>query len=113
MLDEFAKHASVNVVELLDIEATHAALVLAELSHQRLVRQGGPEIDDERGRARREAREARLAFVAARVAVVIAAESDDRRAPHLRRFPGDLAHHREQLVAVLALDLVLDLVDEL
>ena len=87
--------------------------VLAELGHELLVVDAGPEIDDEAAAARRKTREADVAFVAARIRVVVRAEADDRRAPHLRRRARDVLHHCDELVAVAAFDLALDLVDEL
>src|SRR5690349_18212773 len=113
MLDELAQHAAVDIVELLYIEAAHAALVLAESCNELLVLQGGPEINDERGCARREACDTDFAFVPARVAIMVAAEPDDGGSPHLRRLTGDVLHQRDELMTVLALALICDFVDEL
>ncbi len=110
--DDLPQHAAIHVVELVDVEAALAGLVLAELAHELRVFERRPDVQHEAAGARREAHEADVALAAALVFVVHGAEADDRRAPHLRRLARHGLHHRDELVAVAAFDVALDLVDE-
>src|SRR6185295_6482244 len=85
LLREPREHAAIDVVELLHVQTTRAGGVLAELRLEAAVVETGSEVQHESGLARRKADERRVALAPALVHVVIRAEAENARAPHLRR----------------------------
>src|SRR5262245_2228054 len=63
-LHELLEHAAIDVIELSDVQAALAGLVLAEPGPQMLVVHVRSDIDDEVGFARREPQQRRIALVA-------------------------------------------------
>ena len=111
-LIEGSQHLPVYVIQLVEIQASFSGRVLSELRHQTLILEARAEVQHERPLAGREARQQDVAFAPAFVRVVMLVEADNARSPHLRRMAGDVTHHRDELTAVVAPLLVLDLVDE-
>lgn len=95
--DQIGEHRLVDVVELVDIEAPGTGLVLPQLRQQPgRLRSVGQPVEGQAGFPWREADGGRIALSPARVLVGVSAEADNRRAPHLRRLPGDLFHQCPQ-----------------
>src|SRR3990167_2245185 len=88
LLTQGAEHDHVDPVEAAEIEATAAGAVLAEPGQQvRRVPEPAHDVEDQVRLARREADDRPVAGRAP-----VAAEADDRRAPHDGLLAGDLAH---------------------
>src|SRR5947208_1977945 len=68
--DQRAEHPTIDVVQLLDVEAAFSCPVLSELRHQRFVLQRRADVEHEVRLARRKTREADVALAAAVVHVV-------------------------------------------
>src|SRR5271157_1121759 len=94
------QHLLVHVGELLDVEAALAGAVLAEVAGIRHA------VENECGLTRRKSDQRRIALAAALVLVVVGAEADDRRTPHLRLFAGGALDQLDERLGVGALGLV-------
>src|SRR5262245_2272645 len=101
--DEFFQDLAVDIVELLDIEATFSRFVLSKTRHECLVLQAGTEVKNQIGFPWRKSGQASLTISATVVFVVILSKTDDRWSPHFRRFPRHFFHERDKLLRVLAL----------
>jgi len=110
--DEISQDASVDIVELLDVQASLSGRVFAELGHQCFVVQAWAQIQSQVLLTRREAGQQAVPFAAAFVFVVILAETDDARAPHFRRLPRDVLHELDEFMAVFAFLFIVHLFDE-
>jgi hypothetical protein len=101
---ELGEDVEVDVGEALDIEAALARRVRTESFQQPRVSFGEStdQVDGDVAAAGCKARERGVAFVPARVAIVVDAEADDARPPQHRRLPGDLREERAKGSCVVA-----------
>ena len=87
LLDQFLESREVSILELVEVEAGLAGLVLAEFGHQVLVtRETRHDVDYQRLFAGRQAGEHPVALAARGVDVVVSAETDDAGAPENARY---------------------------
>jgi hypothetical protein len=107
--DQLCKDFEINIAELPNVQASLAHLVLTESRNQLLLPEDvGREVDGDVVLSRGETRQARVAFATAVIPIVIAAEPDDARPPHLRLLFRRLRHQLRQRFTVLAAVLVFD-----
>lgn len=104
LLQQGLQHLHVDVLQSLHVEASLGGLVLAKPRYQlRLLREGaGHEVDRHVGFAWTESSQGCIAFMTARVGVVIDTEADDRGSPHMGLRAGELVHQLHQRAAVVA-----------
>jgi len=112
--DQLRQHALIDVLELVDVQAPGAELVLAQPAEQI----GGfrpvcEAVEREAGFPGGEPDRWSVALPAARVLVVVPAEPHNCGTPHLRRLTRDPGHQREQAEPVPAPDRMLDGGEEL
>src|SRR6202522_2821827 len=105
--DECLKHLHVHIRELLDVQASLAGGVLAELGEQRpSAIKADRAVQNICGLARRKADDRHIAFAPALVGIVVAVEADDRRSPHGGLVTSNLLHQLGQSLGVYASRLV-------
>lgn len=114
LLNQFLERGEVDVGQPVDIQTRFTGFVFAEFFQKFRIgrRIRIPEVERQVLFAGREANQAHIAFVAAGVGVVIAAETNDTAAPHLGLHFGGFLHELDDDQAVPALLLIGNAVHE-